>query len=612
MKKFALTLLAACLVANAQDPARIREAATRSLALLQKASTGFYQVQDCFSCHNMGLPARAYAIARERGIALDEPAIHSALVKALTHGPDLSSMDRVVQYNMIIDPASSEGSALLAAHTSGLKPNLSTAVQARLIANYQRPDGHYPTIDQRPPQGHSIFTATAIAARAIQMYLPEEMRKESEERTERARAWFLKTSPQTTEDSTYRLIGLAWTGATDEQCAGPLRDLKALQRPDGGWAQLPRMEPDAYATGEALVALNEAGVPVSDPAWRKGLNWLLANQNPDGSWRVHTRMVSPAKVSPPYFESGFPFAHDQFISSSGTSYATMALLLALPKAAKAAAPLPLHELEPKGVQPWMRVALFGTSGDLKAMLDRGLDPNSRTEGGTTILMMAAPDLAKMKLLVDKGADVKAISKSGYTAMMVASLYQGSRDSLKLLLDHGAGATPGKGVLFNASPLMLAALANDAANVALLHGNGGDANRKMLLLGAFPSSPLNIAVSSGDVPTMRALIAAGADLHELDPDGLNLLDFAVLGNHIEAAQALIAAGVPVNQKDNFGYTPLLYASTVDFGDSRMVDLLLRSGADPSTRSKDGKTALTQAKMFRSSYIQASLERAGARE
>lgn len=337
MKKFALALFVPCLFAQAPEPARIREAAGRALALLQQSSTGFYKVQDCFSCHQLGLPARAYAMARERGIPLDEPAVHTAIVKALTHSPDLSSIDRVVQYNHVIDPSSSEGSALIAAHGLGLEPNLTTAVQARLIASYQRPDGHWNTIDDRPPQGHSVFTATALAARAIQLYLPEELSKESAARTARARGWFLKAAPETTEDSTYRLIGLVWTGASPAESAGAVHDLLALQRPDGGWAQLPRMEPDAYATGEALVALHEGGVPVTGAAWRKGLNWLLSHQNPDGSWRVRTRMVSPAQVSPPYFETGFPFGHDQFISSSATAYASMALMLALPKAAHPAA-----------------------------------------------------------------------------------------------------------------------------------------------------------------------------------------------------------------------------------------------------------------------------------
>ena len=288
-------------------------------------------------------------------------------------------------------------------------------------------------------------------------------------------------------------------------------------------------------------------MPVTDPAWRKGLQYLMSTQNPDGSWRVHTRMVSPAQVSPPYFETGIPFlATTSSSPPAGTSYAAMALLLALPKSAEPAAAPGLPELEPKGAQPWMRTALFGTAAELKSLLDRGLDVNSRTAGGTSLLMMAAPDTAKMKLLLDRGVEVNAKSKSGYTALMVASLYRGSGAAIRLLLAKGASAASGAGVMFNASPLMLATYAGEPVNVSLLHAKGADANRRMVLLGAFPMSPLALAISFGEVDTIK-----GADRGRRRPqgtrrgrDGLSLLHtWTVLANHTDAAQALIDAGVP---------------------------------------------------------------------
>ena len=86
----------------------------------QKGMAGFYKVQDCFSCHHAGLPARALAVARERGIAVDEAAARSGLEKALSRTPALISIDRVVQANMIVDPSSSEAAALIAGHSAGL------------------------------------------------------------------------------------------------------------------------------------------------------------------------------------------------------------------------------------------------------------------------------------------------------------------------------------------------------------------------------------------------------------------------------------------------------------------------------------------------------------
>jgi squalene cyclase len=100
------------------------------------------------------------------------------------------------------------------------------------------------------------------------------------------------------------------------------RVLIGQQRPDGGWAQNPNLASDAYATGETLWALREAGVlDVADAAYKRGVKFLLDNQFEDGSWYVRSRAV---KLQP-YFQSGFPYDHDQWISSMATGYAVMAL-----------------------------------------------------------------------------------------------------------------------------------------------------------------------------------------------------------------------------------------------------------------------------------------------
>lgn len=59
---------------------------------------------------------------------------------------------------------------------------------------------------------------------------------------------------------------------------------------------------DAFGTATALYALQQAGVPAKDPAYQRGVRYLISTQKPDGSWHVASR--SP-KVQP-YFQSGFP------------------------------------------------------------------------------------------------------------------------------------------------------------------------------------------------------------------------------------------------------------------------------------------------------------------
>ena len=608
---FLLFVLVPTLHAQNASPQQIRSAATRAMAITDKGAAGFYKLMVCFSCHDHLLPVMMWQTAREHGVPVDEALASRVAAKGLVTVPDFTSIDMAVQGSMLIDPAASDGWALIAAHEAGAKPNLVTAAYARRIASWQRADGHWPTMDVRPPQSSSPVTATAVAARALQLYMPAQLHEETTARVARAKAWLLAAQPQVTEDATYRLFGLHLTGANADETKRAAADLLALQKPDGGWAQLPHMQSDAYSTGEALVALNEGdGVPVTDPAWQKGVKYLLTTQQADGSWHVRTRMVSPAAVSPPYFESGFPYGHDQFLSTDGTCWAAMALMLTLPKAASPRQPRPLPSLAPKGLQPWMETVLFGTAAELKARLEAGLDPNSKSAEGTTALMIAAPDAEKMKLLIDHGADLRARAKSGFDALTVTATYYGSTEAVKMLLDRGAEARPGDGVMFEASPLFFAASSGDLETISLLLAKGADSNRRMRMLGMFAASPLQNATVYGDPAVVKALVAGKADVHEKDRDGMTPLHWAVLGHHTDAARALIAAGADVNAVDRFGYTPLLYAATIDYGDAETASALIDAGANLGVKEKSGKTALAQARDV--PYLESALANAGAKE
>ena len=53
------------------------------------------------------------------------------------------------------------------------------------------------------------------------------------------------------------------------------------------------------------------------------------------SWCVKTRVARHAFQ--PWFDTGFPHSYNQFMSAAGTSWAAMALTLALPEAPTATA-----------------------------------------------------------------------------------------------------------------------------------------------------------------------------------------------------------------------------------------------------------------------------------
>ena len=127
-------------------------------------------------------------------------------------------------------------------------------------------------------------------------------------------------------------------------------------------------------------------------------------------------------------------------------------------------PAPAKLLDAKDPEPWIRTALFGTADQLLKLLDGGLDADAKTSNGTTLLMMAAPDAAKVRLLIARGGNVKARGTSGHDALTIASAYRGTTASLRVLLDAGADASPPDDVHVRRPPLVFAAMAGDAANV----------------------------------------------------------------------------------------------------------------------------------------------------
>jgi hypothetical protein len=307
--------------AGAANPQGVRESAQRAIALLQKTSTQFLRVSGCVSCHNHFLPQMTIAAARAHGVEVDEKAARLtteaslAVVKPLIEEA-AKSADRIP------DPSITVSYALLGFAANNYPADANTAAMAGLVAHWQMEDGGFRAFPLRPPIESSDFTATALSVRALQLY-----GQDPEAQVSRARAWLLRSTPETTEDRAMQVLGLAWANADPKQIRERAQDLLAEQQPDGGWAQLSNLGTDAYATGQALVALQSgANVPASDPVIQRGIAYLLRTQFADGSWLVRTRSF-PFQ---PYKESGFPYGKDQWISAAGTSWAAMALSLSLP------------------------------------------------------------------------------------------------------------------------------------------------------------------------------------------------------------------------------------------------------------------------------------------
>jgi hypothetical protein len=311
----------------------IQAAVQRSLPLLQRADASFIPKAGCFSCHNNSLEAMAVSLARKSGFRVDDQ-MASRSVKA--NVAQLEQRRDQLHQGFFVPVGDVFGQGVLSYVLVGLdaeghEPDLNTDAVALYLKARQMPDGHweYGAGDVRPPLCTAYVGQTALSMRALQLYPLNTDKAGYEKSVQLAADWLAKVETKTNEDEIWRLLGLAWAGRKDA-AQKAVRNVLAMQRPDGGFPDLPSMESSAYTTGRALVALQTAGLSISDPAYQRGVEFLLRTQQDDGSWYVKTR----AAGFQPYFDNGFPYGVDQWISAAGTSWATMALTLAVQPAAR--------------------------------------------------------------------------------------------------------------------------------------------------------------------------------------------------------------------------------------------------------------------------------------
>lgn len=97
-----------------------------------------------------------------------------------------------------------------------------------------------------------------------------------------------------------------------------------------------------------------------------------------------------------------------------------------------------------------------------------------------------------------------------------------------------------------------------------------------------------AVSANDVSVMKKMVGSGFDRKTLDAEGNSALHIAATGGHKEASEYLLNLGVPIDEAGATARTPLMMAVVAD--QTAMVKWLLRQGADPKAKDRDGFTAL----------------------
>jgi hypothetical protein len=311
--------------ANFSEP--VKAAVTKALPLLWKGAEGHAAQRTCFACHNQGVPIIAFDAVRRCGFTIRADDLEKQ-VKFIAAFLERNAQEyrKGEGQGGQVDTA---GYALLALELGGWKSDATTGAVAEYLLLRDRDRDHWRPSGNRPPSEASEFAPTYLAIRALRKWGTEAQKERIATRLDTVRGWLLRQKAGDTEDAVFRLWALQAVGAEDKEVRAAATQLLRGQRHDGGWGQTGAMESDAYATGTALTVLHEAGgLAPGDPAYQRGIAFLLKAQQEDGSWLVRSR----SKPFQTYFESGFPHGKDQFISMAASGWATTALALALPEA----------------------------------------------------------------------------------------------------------------------------------------------------------------------------------------------------------------------------------------------------------------------------------------
>src|SRR5579871_318627 len=312
-------------VLKARRENTIQSAIQSSLPLIQRADANFVPKAACVSCHNNSFAAMAVGAARKSGFPVDD-ATAAQQVKANVFG--LEKLRDILHQGNMVGVGDFFAPSILAYILIGLdaehyQPDLNTDTVAMFLKSRQSPDGQwiYAAADGRPPICSDYIAQTAFTMRALQLYAPKADRAAYDRAIQLAASWLAKAQPTNNEDRSTRLMGFGCANLDKDATGKAMRELLAKQRPDGGWSDLDSMESSAYATGKSLYALQVAGLPASDAAYDRPVQFLLKTQLEDGSWYVRSR----ALAIQPYFDAGFPHGFDQWMSAAATNWATYAL-----------------------------------------------------------------------------------------------------------------------------------------------------------------------------------------------------------------------------------------------------------------------------------------------
>ncbi len=289
-----------------------------ALERLEVANETFFAEGGCSSCHHSSLVSLAAEHASRHGMKVNE---ELAVNRTNRIRGMLMAFSSALQ-QMVPPPGETDTGLylLLEAQSLGMKPTAELEALARYVYARQMPDGSFTLrgISRSPLEEHDLHR-TALAL----YVLPRFQNIVTPERMKQAAEWLAAQPARTNDEMAMKLLGLHWAGAPAQATREAAKRLAASMRTDGGFGGNPWLPSDNHSTALARYALREAGGLTPEQAvMRRSRAFLEERQQSDGTWYQASR----AAKFQPYFESGFPYGHDQWVSAAATAWGVLALV----------------------------------------------------------------------------------------------------------------------------------------------------------------------------------------------------------------------------------------------------------------------------------------------
>jgi hypothetical protein len=316
---------------------QIHQTVDRAIGYFQAESAAWLKTRKCAACHHVPMPLWALGEADRRGYAIDKNFV------AQTTESLLGSQDKLLASKIFPNPADppdprpqgrglnmglpflAVGARSLPSLTDGEKQSLKL-ISAQILKK-QQPDGSWEFFAtlRRPPINENQTTDAVWIILALEGEIADAPASQRAALS-KAIAWLgAAKATATHQDKVFNVLLEARRGKPTDTMRASIDELLALQRADGGWSQtVPELKSDAFATGQTLYVLSLAGYRADRPEIKRGINFLVATQKPDGSWPMISRSTPDGRPGSSKLLTP--------ITCAASSWATLALVRLVPKA----------------------------------------------------------------------------------------------------------------------------------------------------------------------------------------------------------------------------------------------------------------------------------------